>query len=1088
MKRFQTAVLLLAVLVVGCGESEDFSAPPEQLASMRAKSQGKQAKASTSQAKAPEAASKDKQGKPPAVAEVADAKAKPAGNPTADVTNGAVQTAVKGSGTKAAIKPAESPAVETTAVQDDKKVPAAESVKAAEKKSMQQDSLDLAKATRLGKEKPGVSFLDSLQTEDTDKKKKPAAATKSSRKRGVVEKTGRLAVSLQAWLKLKLAMSKRFFVASTDDATYIAASTGERSLGVLSTRVENLGQELNFVRTQRTVVANLRSKTEVTVQPVRNFPASITCLELIDDGNVALAGTEDGRLIARSCANLQDWDIYAQDLFVFQDEHRPATRVSESGIAVVRRIGKDRILTVDGDSVCRIWNAADVVQSPIPVLKLTAKQVASPEADTKAAKAITEIKLPAAQVLSVMVCLENDLCAVVTSDEVVTIFKSSDASMVASFNADDFDDTQPVAVWFEEQTGRILTGLADGRIIRRALPGGTPVQGVDESGAETDYEVLFSPGRTDRSGPVTALAVTGEGSFLHIGRMDGAVTKFDLPRKQVVSSAKIHKQAVFEIRATSNGVLSLGDDRLAHLSGIPVVAHAPVVSAGIRPAKSKTQQKFDLPQDDSLPTRVVTTDQVEGKQDKFTRPRNLGRSISTGAKEIETAGIRPADTRLALLEHQLRVAGDDSVSASIRSQIVEIRQLKGKVGSTSVAGSSGREPVQRGEMLTQLDYTTRPLRPVSMTLSNDGTTIAATQYFKPRQTRETASQAVFAWDVSSQTVLRTWRRLPGVYSLGACWSEQMLIPSPLTAHLDLQSGQLQSDLSVQNSTFAWSFDHTQVAVGRKGIAGQAIDAVAIQSVTKPAAITTGVEAFEGIVGAIAYSHDQTSLFVSVREKTRVRLLELDSRSLDVINELVSEPISGAWDLARVDRNDAVGATFILPSPSGKLLVTYGRYEKDYQLRVWKKAGDKWPTEKVTVIPSRNALMDVNSVSQPIRFVNRQDNLLAIVGDEGLATIDPRSGDLKESLPVPDVDDRRPVILLSSDGRFAFTGDAEGTVWVTEMKSLERRPRKWAAQAGAITGLTMSPDGKYLATAGQENRIRVWDVAEFLNGPAKTAAK
>ncbi|MEP3481847.1 MAG: hypothetical protein ABJZ55_21570 [Fuerstiella sp.] len=1081
MKRFQTAVLLFVLSVVGCSQSDDFSSPPAQLAAARAKSRSKQADTAKPQTKAPEAASKDKQGK-----ELGAAEAEPTRKATTDVANVAVQAPGNGSGTKATTKPAISPPDTTTAAQDDTKARATKSAETAEKSSMQQDSMEAAKATRLGNEKPGVSFLDSLQTENT--KKKPAAAKKSPRRRGVVEKTGRFAVSLRAWLNLKLAMSKRFFVASTDDATHIAASTGERSLGVLSTRVENLGQELNFVRTQRTVVANLRSKTEITVQPVRNFPASITCLELIDHGNVALAGTEDGRLIARSCANLQDWDIYSQDLFTFQDEHRPATRISESGIAVVRVVGKDRILTVDGDGACRIWKTSDVVQSPIPVLELTAKQVASPEADTKTANAIAEIQLPTAQVLSLMACQAKDLCAVVTSDEIVTIFKSTDGSPVASFNADDFDDTQPVAVWFEEQSGRILAGLADGRIIRRALPGGTPVQGVDDTGAETDYEVLFSPSRTDRSGAVTALAVTDEGSFLHIGRMDGAVTKFDLPRKQVVSSAKIHKQAVLEIRATSNGVLSLGDDRLAYLSEIPTMAHTPVASGAHRPPKSMTQQKFNLPKDDSLPTRVVTTDQVEGEQDKFTRPRNLGRNISTGAAEIQIAGIRPADTHLALLEHQLRVAGDDRVRASIRSQIIDIRQSQEKAVPPPIADYSAREPVQRGEILTQLDYTTRPLRPVSMTLSNDGSTVAATQYFKPGQTREAASQAIFAWDLSSQTVLRTWRRLPGVYSLGASWSEQMLIPTPLTAHLNLQSGQLRTDLSAQNSTFAWSSDRQQVAVGRKGVAGKAVDIVAIHSVTEPAAIATGVEAFEGIVGAIAYSHDQNSLFVSIREKTRVRLLEVDSHSLAVINELVSEPISGTWNLARVDRTDAVGATMILPSPSGKFLVTYGRYEKDYQLRIWKKSGNKWPKEKVTVIPSRQALMDVNSISEPIRFVNSQDNLLGIVGDEGIATIDPRSGNLKESLPVPDVDDRRPVILLSNDGRFAFSGDADGVVWVTEMKSLERRPRKWVAQAGAITGLTMSPDGKYLATAGQENRIRVWDIAEFLNGPTKTAAK
>ena len=315
----------------------------------------------------------------------------------------------------------------------------------------------------------------------------------------------------------------------------------------------------------------------------------------------------------------------------------------------------------------------------------------------------------------------------------------------------------------------------------------------------------------------------------------------------------------------------------------------------------------------------------------------------------------------------------------------------------------------------------------------------------------------------------------------------MLIPSPMKAVLNMQSGQLQSDPFVENTTHALSHDRQRMVVGRKGAAGKATDAVAIQTISQQQ-IKLGVEAFEGFVAAVAYSHDGQSVFVSVREKTRVKLLELDSQTLAIVNELVTEPMSGAWNLMKTDRTGVVGATHIIPSPSGKLLVTYGRYETNFQLRIWKKTGDKWPQDAVTVIPLRAAMVDVDSVTESMKFVNHQDNLLGVVTNEGIATIDSRTGDLKESLPVPDVEGRRPVILLSNDGQYAFSGDADGNVWVSEMKSLERRPRQFVAQAGAITGLAMSANGNYLATAGMENRIRVWGVSGFLSGTAKTAKK
>lgn len=1084
--------ILICGLLFGCGGGEDFSAPPKQIAQQLAKNKKSSEPDSSSQAevaaqKAPSAEEDmpKSAGSEAAVADAGGASSEqvssPVGSKTAesqpdtkDVSSGEGVSLLNQLNTENAAAKAEASSPGNA---ESQKPTAAETDSG---KSMQDDAMAMAKSTRSQKnDGAGMSFLDSLSANST-----PAKPSVASRARDSIARTGRFAVSLPKWLELKLAMSKRFFFATTPDATRIAASSGERSLGVLNTQIDDPARAINAASNARSMRANGRANAEVTVQSLPNLPAVVNAVELFDQGNVVLIGTEDGRLIARSCANLQDWDIYAQDLFAFQDEHRPATRISDSSVTVVRAIGGDRILTIDDSNMCRLWNAVDVVHSPIPPLQMTLQQVASPEASTRTATHVAEIKLPDSQVLNLVTSPDLVLCAVVTADNVITIFQTDDASVVATISAEDLDNTQPVSVWFESQVGRVLVGLADGRILRRALPGGASVSSTNEADAEVDYEIVFAPDLNDRSGAVTALAVTDDGAFLHFGRMDGMVGKFDLPRKQSVSSKRLHTRPVLEIRATTNGILSIGDDRVAQLVDIPASVTA-VAIPGVNIARPKTEQKFDLPKDETLPTKVVAGSQVDGESEGFVRQRNVGRQNRLAVNEVSSIGVRPANSALALYEHQLRVATADKRD-SIRQQILAMRE-NGVDATEASNASTSAVATKTGELTTSLDYSAKPLRVVAMALSDDGTTVAATQYYKQAASQGGGGQPVFVWDVPTSTVLRTWQRLPGVRAIDAVWKDQSLVPSPMKAVLNMQSGQLQTDQVIENITHAFSKDRTNLVVGRKGQLGQAIDAVAIHSMSQ-GAIATGLEAFEGFTAAVAYSHDGQSVFVSVREKTRVRLLELDGKTLAVISELATEPMSGAWDLNRIDRTAAVGTTHIIPSPSGKLLVTYGHYEKDYQLRIWKKSADSWPQDSVKVIPFRTPLIDVDSTTTSICFVNQQDNLLGIVGVEGIATIDLRSGTLKESLPVPDVDGRRPVVLLSNDGAYAFSGDGEGNVWMSEMRSLERRPKKFVAQAGAITGMAISPNGNFLATAGLENRIRVWDVTGLVASPAKTAKK
>ena len=46
-------------------------------------------------------------------------------------------------------------------------------------------------------------------------------------------------------------------------------------------------------------------------------------------------------------------------------------------------------------------------------------------------------------------------------------------------------------------------------------------------------------------------------------------------------------------------------------------------------------------------------------------------------------------------------------------------------------------------------------------------------------------------------------------------------------------------------------------------------------------------------------------------------------------------------------------------------------------------------------------------------------------------------------------------------------------------NLDRKPVKFEAHTGPIAGLALSANGRYLATIGEDNRLRSWRVDGFL---------
>ena len=990
--KFVVALLLLHT--VGCGGGDDFSKPPENLANVRSKSKKESAPANAENASrketSPQKDADSSAATKPENATVATAPKLPLASENVDVTEPAATTKTEARSIR---DPATAASVE------------GETVTAGGKTKAELDADKEKKESVAG---AGMSLLAKLKVGGDLDEKKPVNAQAA---RNVIARTGRFALAAETWFRLRNQLAKRFYVAATPDGGRIAASSGERSLGVLSTQVEFPGKELDWARNGRTVAAVVTEKNEITTQPVTQLPGVLTSLELIQGGDLVLAGTADGRLIARSSATSQNWDIYAQDLFAWQDERRPSTRVADSAVMAIRVINDERLLTISENGECRVWKTSDVVHAPISPLKMTEDQARSPEAPVLTAQSLHSM--------------------------------------------------------------RALIGLADGRILRRALTGGEPVEGVDDAGQTTDYEIIFAPDLRDRSGPITAMELKHDGKLLYFGRLDGFVTQFDLPRKQQQLTQQQHNGPVIEIRSTPAGAFTIGEDRIARLIDTP------------NPPQRGDAQTFKLPTDRALQDKQLIEPDEPLKQDKFTVRRNFDHDVTDAvAAAVTMIGIRPSDPVVALYEHRLRVAPDAEQRAEIREQLLAARSepsLAKNVGTTS--------PTKISEFMAEFDFQSKPLRRVVMALSNDGSTLAASQYYNNARLRSAApDQPVIVWDTPTKTRLRTWRRSKGVFDLSIDATTGVLLPQPFSARMQLLTGDFLPE-EREGLSSGQSPDGQKVVIGMKGLPGSATPVLAMQSVDSIQRLT-GVEAFGGAVPAVAWSADGSSIFASVRERTQSRLLELDSHTLNVLTEIVAEPMSGQWDIeAPGAPTGTLGVTTILPSPSGKLIATYGHHAATaapYQLRIWKKSNEKWPQEQVVVVDSKQPMLEAEMTDTPMVFVNQQDSMLALIGLKGVAIVNTRTGDIDDTLELPNLGTRRPVTLLSPDGKLLIAGDQEGKLWIWTLRALKRKPQEFPAQAGPITGLAMSDNSKFLATVGEENRIRVWDMTALLEDSSREA--
>ncbi len=1058
----------LISLLIGCGGGEDFSKPPTQIQNQLTKAGASPADPrgdNTETAIAADAA-------PPQNSPAPDAVVAPAATPAADAvatTNGEVPAVIATPAEAAAPETTPSPATPGPAESTSGDSP---EVMTASGKSAEDIAAKKAANSNNSVGGNAGGLLGSLKS-DAAKKQAASAANPASDSETpqVTTRFGRMAMSRLQWLELVSQLTRQFFVASTPNGNSLAGSTGERSFELVDTRLDLLSQ----TRTPGTRQAGI-SPTPIHIS-VSGLPGIINSLELTHDGLQVLLGTTDGRLLVRSTASKVDWDLFARDLSLFQDEHRRTARLSDKALVVIRCLPNDQILTIDAHGVCAFWKVNDVVLPVTPIQEMTIEQAQAAEGETVIVKPISSFPVSGFEILSITIDEKLELGAIVTSAEEVAVFRTATGELLQTLKADLFAETQPVCVDFIAAGTEIIVGLADGRILRRALTGATAVSGTNDQGETVDYDLVFIPDLQDPLSSITSIRALPNSPTICFGTADGTIVRFDMVQKKIQQVKKRHAAAVTNFLMTPHGVLSVASDRQAQLF------HLPLTPPTGNPSSEFT---FQLPLDKSL-TAVVVDDSSQSDPaalvPKLTRPSSPRVADEAVDVDPSLAGIRPTDSALALYAHQLRSAEEPAQQLALRQQILRHR------GENSLADSLGTEsaeapdgpPLRTGEMTTQLQFGADNWSRVLLSIADDGTTVAAQHRASSDQPdQQTLAKALSLFDLTTGTALRHWTQPVPTQSLNLNSPHHILLPTPAATRFWLPTGFATRDLLQPISASAISADTNTAILGRMGMTGIVSPLLTRLSLIDRSE-TSGMELFEAMITAAAFTNAGDRLMIGTRERDQVRLLELDPVTLSLHQEVLREPMDGRIpdideDLSQPAKS---GTVLIQLSPTDKFMLTWGHYTGGSQLRLWKRNKSGWPHEDVIVIKATDANPDFDAIDQPVTFVNGQDSRLAIVTADGLMIVSTKKGEVEKVIPIPSVTGHRPPCVFSPDGKWLLMGDGDGTVWAASLVSLDRKPLKFAAHNGPIAGLAMSRNGRYLATIGEHNHLRGWRIDGFL---------
>jgi WD40 repeat protein len=1049
---------LLAVAVSGCGESEDFSKPLPQAQALNKPQASEQSPAATKDK--PAAATEDAQPQgdtpdiPFEVTKIPTDQSEQATPPPAD--DKAPATAATQASPTQEQTPAESTTDDPTPEMQADDNPA---VAATEQANSEQSSSETS-------DKP--LLFSASDSKDSPAADKPTDSGKTTKK----PSTGLFPKAPEESEPKKVARRKQ----DDDDAPVLAAD--QKRWLLLTEQLSDRFRSAVSIKSRFAVAtADINAVEVVNFDPLQiddqrqridELTYSVESVTILDDRPLVLIGTKDGEVATRRFGVTIDSDVYATDLQKFLDENRALSVVGTGEVRLIQPIANDRILTLTADDSLRIWNTQDLVNEVTPIDQMTVEGLKQQK--TRQPSPLADIKLPGSGIVGFSVAEDGDRIALVLSDATVVVASTVGGRILQQLDRtvlDVIDQDLPSAVLLTG-SDQILIGTIEGRVMSAQLAGDSI----------TDKTLFIDKPERRKSVAVTAVQSLAETDRILVGTEDGSLTEYNLQGEVQKVHPRPHSGAVLDIVSTERlGRVSRGIDRAIFLADRPIDPNTIIRPTTHNRTKSAPRRN---------PDRIEMAKDVSRSTIAARRDAQNQRAISRDKHAAVEMNYRPEDPELALLLHQLRTTSVSSKRVDIQKQIITRQQSESIAETAGKEVDSGSEPVLVNELKTPFVFDTRQFRQILLSVSNDGRLASATPA-KGTTTGRTvrgapAEDPLIVWDVASLTELRRWYPESGsVDSIHLQADAEALITSPVAGRYSLLTGELDSltdNIDLIPTSFAFSPDRSQLAVGLMTLAPEAVEVICVLDMftgTKTNALT----AYETVVPALNYAPDGSALFASVREGTRSRTLELDPLTLQIRSTIHEEANSQPWTAATVEQGSgALGTTFMLSAPGGKLMLTHGQYDSgDHVLRVWKRRGSTWPEQDALV--SAESQPFLSPTHPQATFVNGSLARIALHSEDHVRIFETRDGKSVSEMQLPEVSGRPPMSVFTPDGRWMIVGDGNGTLWARRLTSLERGTKEHVAQAGPIVGMAVSANGRYLATIGEENLLRIWRIDGWL---------
>ena len=907
---------------------------------------------------------------------------------------------------------------------------------------------------------------------------------------------------LREWERLTGQLPMRWYLSVDAQRRVVCSSENLSGVEVLQLPSTDTNPE-HTVGIRRRENSNLKAAPErMRVWPIQN---TINSLTLVPDKNRVLIATMDGRLQTRRFFDDRSLDFFAARAVGLEDELQPGVQADTTGIVFVRMPDTKHVLTVNGKGLLSLWKSEDVVQDK-PRLQQWLGQVASGNADdlknaiaNTSPPSVTPLRqhqLSSSRVLDFCVDETLQTFALVTDPGFVSVFALDDLKLLAQWHPNETAGTTAVSCVFTGET-ELACAMLDGSLSLLSIPASNQLPGSQAMDQATPPRSMV-PERTlieiadrERKSAISCLMLD-QGARLFLGRFDGTVAFIKWPQAdnvavRVEELGRKQSAAVTSFWRSGSIVWSLGLDRSATL------CFADETSV----AGQTTVEKFTLAKDETLgtglPAKTPASDEGLAQQE-LTRPlpatSHSDHSDRTPVTDVALTA-QPSDRFTLLLQHLFRQSFQSTLVDQLRTDLHAYLSVSGSNSSESKATTADPTPV--GQIDVPGIIVNEASEDTFLCVSNDGDVVAMATDYEAQQGRAgNPLSRVLMWDVPSGLLLRDWRSfapagpihyfndrhciwMKGDSALLAGSSGAIV---PVTPH-QVFSGIVLSD-DTGNQTIALILGLLQTG-GKADSAFRQITMDEIQTLDGTCSLNavglSDMELLEGAVTQIIASETGDSVIAVLRQGNLEKIIEV-SRDISVAPaEITRTMLKTEWEPngRYSPAPPADGTLVLLASPSGRNLIAWGIYGGQPTMRFFHRAAGGWSEDVTTTIRNSQARLDLAAVSQPAAFIDRRDNRLILATNLGLSVLNARNAKLEKALPVPSIDGKRPVTLLSPAGDFVYLADSDGNVWYVSLPGIDKPPVRFSAHTGQITKMAISANHRFLATFGKDGRIRVWDL-------------